>query len=212
MKKLLFTLAGLIALIWLSHANAISICTLAACPTASPFEPVFSHRNIDGHGSSVANSPNEIPVLPLQYLALHTGPGDAGAGIAWGIGLQSIGPRSISSDNIGDLLNIAELNLPIDFKLTDFNIDSLQKDNSLLATFELYADTLLEGSVEASYTMASIDFISDDDHDLLSFFESHGGDIITAQQSSIPKPYVLALISLGLVGLGFTQRVLYASA
>lgn len=187
MKKILLTLSGLLAFVWINQANAISICTLADCPAAAHFEPVFSHLKIDGHGSSTSASLNERHVLPMQHYELFT-------------------------DNNYGPVNIAEMKLPIDLKLVDFKLDRFQPDNLALTTFELYAETLLEDNAEGSDTIASIDFITDNDTNMLLLLDSRSGDIITAQQSSIPKPYTLALISLGLVGLGFTQRVLYAPA
>lgn len=208
MKKLLITICGLLALGLVNQASAVpTLSLLPASQTASTGDTVYLDLVIDGLGNFAPDSLGDfdvdisydMTVLSFQSYSLGTFLGDVGLGEA----------IDFSLGDFGGIVNIAEVSLlepdisTCFFCISPF-LDDIQPGSFLLATLGFHVDALAAGSS----TTVGIDTV----YALGDGFGNGlplGGTsdaVIRAPSSSVPEPTTLALLSLGLFGIGVARR------
>lgn len=199
-KNRLLAVLGLLMLALMStQASAIMISLSPASQTAEPTDMVGLDLMVSGLNSGGADSLGDFDIdigfdtsaLSFMGYSLGTGLGDVGLAEA----------VDFSFGDLGGLINLSEVSL-----LFPFELDALQPDSFTLATLDFMVDVLNPGSS----TIVFIDqvwAIGDGFGQVLQV-DGLGDAVIRNPQSvGVPEPQVLALLSVGLIGIGFMRRL-----
>jgi hypothetical protein len=208
MKTMISAIFGLLALVLVGQAAALpTLSLLPASQTAVAGDNVSLDLVIDGLGNfapdSLGNFDVEIgydaAVLSFQSLTLGAFLGDVGLGEA----------IDFSLGDLGGVVNVAELSLldPDPFSGPSFfgpYLDDIQPGSFTLATLDFHVDILAPGS-STTVSISSVNILGDGFGNLLTL-DSTNDAVIRGPQISIPEPSILALLGLGLFGIGAVRR------
>lgn len=208
MKKLISMICGIILLGFVSQASAITLSLLPAVQTVAPGDTVSLDLVIDGLGDFAPDSLGTFDIdiafdsTALSFIGYSLGTflGDELFGEAWDLSL---------GDSGGGIINLAELSLldadpssgPAGFGPF---LDDIQPGSFTLATLDFTVDVLAPGSS----TIVSFDTVwalGDGFGNPLTL-DSTSDALINARSSSVPEPTTLALLSLGLFGIGAARK------
>ena len=208
MKNMLSVIFGLAALALVGQAAALpTLSLLPASQTAVSGDNVSLDLVIDGLGNFAPDSLGDFDVdigydaAVLSFQSLILGPflGDVGLGEA----------IDFSGGDLGGLVNVAELSLlepdalTCIFCISPF-LDDIQPGSFTLATLNFHVDALAPGS-STTVSISSVNILGDGFGNLLTL-DSTNDAVIRGPQISIPEPSILALLGLGLFGIGAVRR------
>ena len=196
MRKLLNIVYGLVLLAVTSHAGAVVLSLEPSSQIAGPGDSVSLDLVISGLGNGAPDSLGDFDIdisfdaSALSFLGytLGTSLGDVGLGEAFDGSFGDLG---------GGLVNLAEVSL-----LFPFELDALQADTFTLATLDFSVDVLAPGDS----TTVDIDTVwaLGDGFGLPLTVDAANSAVI--RNAAVPEPSLLALVALGLTGVGFASR------
>ncbi len=196
MRKLLNIVYGLVLLAVTSHAGAVVLSLEPSSQNAAPGDSVSLDLVISGLGNGGPDSLGDFDIdigfdtsaLIFTSYSLGNSLGDLGAGEA----------VDFSGGDLGGTVNLAEVSL-----LFPFELDALQTDTFTLATlnFDVY---MLDPGTSTTVDISTVWALGDGFGLPLTVDAANSAVIRNA--AGVPEPSVLALVALGLTGVGFASR------
>lgn len=200
MKNIISSIIGLALLALANHVGAVTLSLQPALQTASSGDIVSLDLVIDGLADTAPGALGafdvdvifDASVLTFQSYSLGLGLGDT-------LLLEAL--DSSFGDIGGGIIDLAETSL-----LSPGQLDPLQSSSFTLATLDFFVSSLLPGN-STVVSVNALDpnlYLGDSNGNPLSL-DTTSDAVIRNPAVNVPEPNILALIGLGLMGMGATR-------